>query len=102
MDIVKAAHMQKVRTLGYSIEKVRGKLKKNISNREMFDMDGKVFNKTEDKKKIMAEKHKKKLKYRKQLHTREKSSDAHKKEQKKDVVTVITKRISSGSTQNLP
>ena len=73
-----------------------------MSNKQMFDMDSAVFRKTEDKKNIMAEKHKKKLTYHKQLRAGEKSTDGNKKEQKKTGETVSTVHISSDSTPNLP
>ena len=83
MNIVKEGHMRKVRSLGNSIEEVRGTLKKNMSNKEMFDLDSAVFQKTETKKNSMTENHKKKLCYLKQRRTERKSTEgensAHKK-----------------------
>ena len=97
LNIVKEGHMRKVKNLGNSIEEVRGKLKKNMSNKQMFDMDSAVF-----RKNIMAEKHKKKLTYLKQRRAGEKSTEGNKKEQRKIGETVSTVHISSDSTPNLP
>ena len=43
VTIIKEGHMRKMRNLDYSIEEVRGKLKKNMSNEQIFDMDSEVF-----------------------------------------------------------
>ena len=59
VDIVKEGHLRKAKNLGRVIEEERGKLKKDLSDDQMFDMDSSIFKKTEDKKDVLMEKHKK-------------------------------------------
>ena len=60
VNIVKEGHLRKAKNLRRVIEEERGKLKKDLSDDQMFDMDSSIFKKTEDKKDILIEKHKKK------------------------------------------
>ena len=50
VNIIKEGHIRKMRNLGNSIEEVRGKLKKNMSNEQLFDMDSEVFKKRKKRK----------------------------------------------------
>ena len=61
VDIVKEGHLRKAKYLGRVIKEERGKLKKDLSDDQMFDMNSSIFKKTEDKKNVLMEKHKKKL-----------------------------------------
>lgn len=97
MSIVKEGHMRKVRTIGDSIENVRGTLRKNMSDKQVFDLDSDVFQKTEEKKNKMVENHKKKLSYLKQRRAGENSTESHKKDQNKTTETVSTEKHSSSS-----
>ena len=94
--------MRETRVLANSIEEVRRKFKERMSDKQLFDMDTSIFKKTEEKKNIMSEKHRKKLTHLQQQRTREKSRDishsTHKNEQKKTGKTVSTVHISSDCT----
>ena len=61
--------MRKTRVLANSIEEVRRKFKERMSDKQLFDMDTSIFKKTEEKKNIMSEKHRKKLTHLQQQRT---------------------------------
>ena len=95
VDIVKEGHLRKAKNLRRVIEEERGKLKKDLSDYQMFDMDSSIFKKTEDKKDILIEKHKKKLADLTQRRTegnRTKEEATSKREQKKNKKKVSTKK----------
>ena len=50
VDIVKEGHLRKAKNLGRVIKEERGKLKKDLSDDQMFDMNSSILKKTEDKK----------------------------------------------------
>ena len=98
VNIIKEGHMRKMQNLGNAIEEVRGKLKKKMSNEQLFDMDSEVFKKTEEKKNVMTETHKKKLSYLKQRRAEKitvNENSGGEKEQKKSKETVSTENLSS-------
>ena len=102
LNLIREGHMRKTRVLANSIEEVRRKIKERMSDKQLFDMDTSIFKKTEEKKNIMSEKHRKKLTHLQQQRTGEKSRDishsTHKNEQKKTGKTVSTVHISSDCT----
>ena len=51
--------MRKTRVLSNSIEGLRRKFKERMSDKQLFDTDTSIFKKTEEKKNIMSEKHRK-------------------------------------------
>ena len=74
-----------------------------MSNKEMFDLDSVVVQKTETKKNSMTENHKKKLCYLKQRRTERKSTEgensAHKK---RETGKTVSTEQSSDSVKNVP
>ena len=102
LNLIGEGHIRKTRVLANSIEEVRRKFKESMSDKQLFDLDTSIFKKTEEKKNIMSEKHRKKLTHLQQQRTREKSRDIrdsmHKNEQKKTGKTVSTVHISSDCT----
>ena len=95
VDIVKEGHLRKAKNLGRVIEEERGKLKKDLSDDQMFDMDSSIFKKTEDKKDVRMEKHKKKLADLTQRRTEDNRTEGEatsKREQKKNKKKVNTEK----------
>ena len=94
--------MRKAKNLGWVIEEERGKLKKDLSDDQMFDMDSSIFKKTEDKKDVLMEKHKKKLADLTQPRTEDNRTEGEatsKREQKKNKKKVNTKNTFSTDSQ---
>ena len=87
--------MRKANNLGRVIEEERGKLKKDLPDDQMFDMDSSIFKKTEDKKDVLMEKHKKKLADLTQRRTEDNRTEGEAtsmREQKKNNKKVSTKK----------
>lgn len=59
-EIVKAHHRSNVEKIGSSIENTRDDLKKILSEGDLFELDSKIFEITEKKKKSLVENHRKK------------------------------------------
>ena len=102
VDIVKEGHLRKAKNLGRVVEEERGKLKKDLSDDQTFDMDSSIVKKTQDKKDVLMEKHKKKLADLTQRRTEDNRTEGDatsKREQKKNKKKVSTKKTFSTNSR---
>ena len=58
---MKEGHLRKAKNLGRVIEEERGKLKKELPDESIFEIDSSVFKKTQDRKDLLTTKHQRKL-----------------------------------------
>ena len=59
LNLIREEHMRKTRVLANSIEGMQRKFKERMSDKQLFERDTSIFKKTEEKKNIISEKHRK-------------------------------------------
>lgn len=101
VNIVKEGHMRKAKNLSRAIEEERGKVKKDLSDEKLFEMDSSIFKITQEKKDVLTVKHQKKLTELIQRQTGEntKEGETFNTVQKKKDKKVSTKQIVSSNSE---
>lgn len=101
VNIVKEGHMRKAKNLSRAIEEERGKVKKDLSDEKLFEMDSSVFKITQEKKDVLTVKHQKKLAelIQRQTGDNTKEGETFKTVQKKKDKRVSTKQTFSSNSE---